>query len=114
MSYPYNIIIISLGVFLIAQGVFYAWQINRTPTEHGATWLSVVTGSLMIAGGATFALYIFLDWAGQIEELWPVLFIPGGVLILVGGSMAIGQLSKQRNATHKKQDIEKTGEFDLE
>ena len=114
MSHPYNIILISLAIFLIVQGVTYAYQIAKTPVAHGHTYTSVMTGSLMIASGATFALYIILDWAGEIEDLWPALFVPGGVLLLVGSAMAISQAFKHKNEVDKKNEIEETGAFDKE
>lgn len=114
MSHPYNIILISLAVFLIVQGVTYAYQIAKTPVAHGHTYTSVMTGSLMIASGVTFALYIILDWANEIEQLWPALAVPTVVLILVGGAMAISQALKHKNEVGKKNEIEETGEFDRE
>lgn len=114
MQYPYSIILISLSVFLVVQGVTYAYQIAKTPVAHGHTYTSVMTGSLMIASGVTFALYIILDSADEIQQLWPALAVPTVVLVLVGGAMAISQAFKHKNEVTKKNEIEETGGFDQE
>jgi hypothetical protein len=87
------IILIGLALLLFVQGVTYAIQIKHTPVMHGYTYLSVMTGTLIIDVGATFALYILFENFGILEQVWPALGVPTAVLIIVGGSMAIAQVT---------------------
>lgn len=93
-----------IGVLLIMQGVFYAWQIYHTPTKHGWTFLSVATGTLMVITGEILAYLALERMGGFTLEAAAIASI--GVLIILGGPMALVQLFKTIRENNKNNAID--------
>lgn len=105
LPYPYNYVLYSICLMLIVFGINYAYQIKHTPVRHGKTYTSVVTGTIVIAIGSAFILYVVFDYYNLIETLWPWVFTGFGVLVGVGFWMAAFQFFKGRDEKKRGDDI---------
>ena len=72
---------------------FYAWQIYLAPSPHGWTFVSVAVGTLIIALGEMFAVFILYHFNLLIMP-W-LLLIPVAVLLNAGLPMTVVQFAKK-------------------
>lgn len=86
-------ILAGLAIILHLQGWVYAVQILHQPVEHGWTWTSVATGTLMIVVGEMFAIFVLYCFDSL--TLIPTIFVPVSILLLLGMPMAILQTFKK-------------------
>lgn len=102
-----QLILGGLSLYLLGQGIIYGWQIRVTPVEPGYTWLSVATGTLMVAAGQMFAIFVLYHFGRP--DL--AILVPPIGLLLLGVPMAAFQIFKKWQINRKKDEIKEKRDF---
>lgn len=74
-------------------GWFFAWQISLAPSPHGYTGVSVAVGTLIVAIGEMFGIFIIFHFNLLIMP-W-LLLVPLGFLLNAGVPMFVFQIAKK-------------------
>jgi hypothetical protein len=107
MEYSIGYVLGGIAIVFNALGWAYAAQIYLRPGPHGWTWVSVVVGTLIVSVGVMFSTFVVLVHFGQLEKLWPLLFLDPAALVVVGGPMVVFQVIKKL-----REDKEADGNLD--
>lgn len=86
-------LLIIVGITHQLLGWFYAWQIYLAASPHGWTFVSVAVGTLIIAIGEMFGIFILFHFNLLIMP-W-LMLVPLGFALNAGIPMCVLQLAKK-------------------
>jgi len=92
-GHDFYVILIIIGITHQLLSWFYAWQIYLAPSPHGWTFVSVAVGTLIVAIGEMFGIFILYDFDLLVMP-W-LLLVPLGFLLNAGIPMFVFQFSKK-------------------